>query len=89
MIHAAEIVETTKTVVCSTPEAVFATLTGEDHKEVPIWIANVSDKKSQYSIFVNQKNKTWTIVQFNEKVACIIGTGDSYKFSPEMFGRPS
>jgi hypothetical protein len=62
-----------KKVVCTYTRIVLDTLT-EDYAEQPIWIGNTSDSK--YSLFTNKKGG-WTIIQFNDKIACVIGAGES------------
>ena len=62
-----------KPVVCDKIETILNTLTKE-FSEKPIWLGVAGD--SNYSVFVNKKG-AWTIIQFTEKVACIIGTGET------------
>jgi hypothetical protein len=71
-----------KKVACTTIEIVLSTLT-EDFNEEPIWIGQ--DTESRYSLFTN-KEGSWTIIQFNDKIACVIGTGKSSK---QLFSGPS
>ena len=52
------------------------------YEESPIWVGQ--DEKSKYSLFVS-KSGTWTLVQFTENVACILGVG---KGSREIFSGP-
>jgi hypothetical protein len=70
-----------KKVVCNSIEIVLSTLT-EGYSEQPIWIGEGADSK--YSLFTN-KQGAWTIIQFNDKIACIIGAGQS---SREIFLGP-
>jgi hypothetical protein len=70
-----------KKVVCNSIEIVLSTLT-EGHSEQPIWIGEGSDSK--YSLFTNKRG-AWTIIQFSDKIACIIGAGES---SREIFLGP-
>jgi hypothetical protein len=70
-----------KKVVCTTVEIVLSTLT-EDYDEQPIWIGQSSD--SRYSLFTD-KQGSWTIIQFNDKIACVIGAGRS---SRQIFSGP-
>ena len=62
-----------KPVVCDISKVVIETLIGKDYKEQPFWIGN--DETSRYVMLVNEKTKTWSFVQFNENVACVLGTG--------------
>lgn len=62
-----------KPVFCTDVKSMIEFLSGEDYREVPTWVGK--DEKSKYVIMANEKTKTWTIVQFNDQVACVLGTG--------------
>lgn len=62
-----------KPVFCTDVKSMIEFLSGEDHREVPTWIGK--DDSSKYLLMANEKTKTWTIVQFNDQVACVLGTG--------------
>lgn len=66
-----------KPVVCDTPKIVIETLTGKEYKEQPFW-AGV-DENSRYVMLVNEDTGTWSIVQFNKNIACILGTGNNHR----------
>jgi hypothetical protein len=66
-----------KPVVCEATEKVIESLQKGQYKENPTWIGY--DDKSKYALFSNEKTKTWTIIQFNETIACIIGVGEGGK----------
>jgi hypothetical protein len=66
-----------KPVFCDKTQTVIKALTNENVKEQPIWIG--TDEDSRYSLFANEKEGTWTIIQFNKDVACILGTGENHK----------
>ncbi len=61
-----------KTVVCDKIETILNSITNE-FSEKSIWLGVSGD--SNYSVFVN-KNGAWTIIQFTDRIACIIGTGE-------------
>jgi hypothetical protein len=73
--HAQEPIKLEKTVVCHNAEQVLDNL-NKTHKEVPLWGGHLP--QSNVAVFVNPKTKTWTIVQWNEVVACIIDSGTGY-----------
>ena len=62
-----------KPVFCSDVKSMIEFLSGEEYREVPAWVGK--DEKSKYVLMANEKTKTWTIVQFNDQVACVLGTG--------------
>lgn len=67
-----------KPIECFEMEPLFRGLMGSDYKEKPIWQGTEPGATlSRYSLFVNAETKTWTLVQFDEKVACVLGTGDT------------
>lgn len=74
VIGFSEVVTVEKPVVCDKRDVVFNTLIIGDYKEVPVWVGK--DARSNYTLFVNETTKTWTFLQFTEKVACILGSGE-------------
>ena len=72
----AQTVTVEKTVQCGSTATLIQELQGNSYKEKPIWWGiEPSSSASRYSLFVNDETKTWTLIQFNETVACVIGTG--------------
>lgn len=63
-----------KPVICDKTEKVIDVLQKGRYKENPIWIG--TDDQSRYALFVNERTKSWTMIQFNETIACIIGVGE-------------
>jgi len=64
-----------KQVVCNWVSVVLDSLKNT-HKEEPIWLGNDRDR-TRYSVFVNPKNGHFTIIQFNNEIACVLGGGNS------------
>lgn len=73
-----------KQVVCDQTKTVMETLTGKEYKEQPFWIG--TDETSRFVMLTNEKTGAWTFVQFNENIACILGTGEHYK---QIFSKPA
>jgi hypothetical protein len=67
-----------KPVICDNTDAVIKALSGENYQEKPVWLGASDEKLVNYSLWVNTSTKTWTIVQFNNDIACILGTGEAY-----------
>ena len=65
-----------KPIVCSTPKEVIESLTGPKYREEPLW--GGTDDADRYVITVNKQSKTWTLIQFNKDIACILGSGENY-----------
>jgi hypothetical protein len=69
---------TKKEVYCDKTEKIISILQGEDFEEAPIWFGKSDGNAPNYSLFVNQKIKSWTIIQFNKETACVLGTGEGF-----------
>lgn len=69
-----EVITTTKKVVCLDVNVLLTQLSQE--KELLFWAG--ADKRSYYALFVNEKTKSWTLIQFNKEVGCVIGMGDQH-----------
>ena len=75
----AQLATTKKEVYCDKTETMISVLKSRDYEESPIWIGKEKDSKApNYSLFVNQETKTWTIIQFNKETACVLGAGESF-----------
>ena len=73
-------VQVEKPVICVEPASLYKSLTGEDLQEQIQWGGQSDSGDSKYLLFVNKKTRTWTFVQLNEKIACILGTGEKSIF---------
>lgn len=63
-----------KPVICDKVEIVIRGLQDGQYQEQPFWIG--VDDLSRYTLFTNPKTRTWTLVQFNDRIACILGAGE-------------
>ncbi len=66
-----------KPIVCEETRIVLSTLLSSEYEEFPIWMG--SGENSRYSLFANEKTKSWTLLQYDEKIACILGVGTHYR----------
>lgn len=64
-----------KKIVCNWVSVILGTLK-ETYKEEPVWVG-IDKDRSRYGLFVNPKNGHFTLVQFNNEIACILGAGES------------
>ena len=64
--------------------AVLTTLFSGDYQEFPIWMG--TGENSRFSLFANEKTKSWTLIQYDEKIACVLGVGTQYRM---VFNGPS
>jgi hypothetical protein len=73
--------EVPKTVSCGSLATIVKALTGKDIGETPVWIGRDENGRSNYAVFMNDRTGSFTILQFNTEVACILGAGNkSEKF---------
>lgn len=77
-IAIAEPVTVEKPVLCENTKILIEILSNSKYKEVPVWVGN--DESSKYSIFANETTGSWTFIQFNSTIACILGTGENHNF---------
>ena len=68
--------EINKAVPCGDTKLVLKSLISE-YGENPFWMGE--DTTSGYVLLVNEKSKTWTILQYNDETACILGTGVNHR----------
>jgi hypothetical protein len=74
-----------KPIICDKAELILGALI-EQGQELPTWIGRGDgEDNSQTTILVNEKTKTWTIIQFEKDRACVLGSGVSSK---EIFYGP-
>ena len=86
-IAVAQSVTVQKPVECADTATLLRGLSGSDYKENPIWWGiEPGATVSRYSLFVNEQTKTWTLIQFDEKIACVLGTGEN---STQIFNGPT
>jgi hypothetical protein len=75
----AEGILTKKEVYCDKPETIIGLLKSKDYKEIPLWFGKETESKApNYMLFGNNETKSWTIVQFNNELACVIGAGEGF-----------
>lgn len=66
--------ELQKSILCDTLQNVINAVS-KDFDEKPLWAGK--DKATQYVITFNEKTKSWSFIQFDENMACILGTGEA------------
>ena len=85
-IAVAQSVTVQKPTECADTATLLRGLAGSDYKEKPIWLGTEPGVTlSRYSLFVNEETKSWTLIQFDEKIACVLGTGEA---STQIFNGP-
>ena len=66
-----------KPIVCEETSVVVSILLSSEYQEFPIWSG--SGENSRFSLFANEKTKSWTLIQYDEKNACVLGVGTHYR----------
>ena len=85
-IAVAQVVTVQKPTECADTATLLRGLAGSDYKEKPIWWGiEPGATLSRYSLFVNDETKSWTLIQFDDKIACVLGTGEA---STRIFNGP-
>lgn len=75
-----------KPVYCAPFAELLQALTGDSYKELPVWAAKDGADDSRYVLFVNGKNKNWTLIQVWKSTGCILGAGTGSHGMSGMIG---
>jgi len=67
-------VERKKTVVCDDTNKIMKELISGEYEENPAW--GGTGDKSMFILLINKKTGTWTLVEGNKTIACILGVGE-------------
>jgi hypothetical protein len=70
----------TRKITCAPLTELLEDLNSTNIKEVPVWIGTSNDPEIKYSVLVNKKTDTWTIIQYNNGAACVISIGEGNQF---------
>ena len=75
LAHAQQTQTLQKTVECAPSNTVLKNLQSK-YGEQPLWGAQVLH--TTLAVFVNHTTKTWTLLQFDDNLACVLDTGTNY-----------
>jgi hypothetical protein len=78
-----------KTIVCGDRQEVIESLVGDVYTESPLWVGNDSMDGSEYMMLINHHTGTWTILQMNATIACVLGVGTSIRLNVSNLGNPT
>jgi len=67
-----------KNIICDDATKLIGEIVKE-FGETPVWSGADPATKTTYGVLMNPNTNTWTIIQFDGKVACILGVGDEAK----------
>ena len=65
-----------KPVLCADRDRIIRELAGPQYQEMPVWMGLENTTGDRYGLFVNTDTGSWTLIQFDKTVACIIGAGE-------------
>ena len=81
--HAQEIIDLTKPIKCSDAQSVMNYFV-DTHKETPIWVGK-SVHNTHITLLMNKETRSWTIIEYDVKLACVLGAGeDKSGSSPQI-----
>jgi hypothetical protein len=79
----AQLFDSKTTIQCGETKYILANLIGEEIQEHPLWVGTNDTSKTSTMVMVNNNTQTWTVVQFDKKIACVLGVGEGFKFKKE------
>jgi len=81
--HAQEIIDLQKPLKCSDAQAIMNYFV-DTHKETPVWVGK-SVQNTYVTLLMNRETRSWTIIEYDTKLACVLGAGeDKSGSSPEI-----
>ena len=64
--------------ICDDTKILFEKI--KEYKESPIALGEMTGlEKARFSLWMNPKTKTWTIVYTKDKQSCVVGVGEKLK----------
>jgi len=85
LLASAQSIQINKPVTCDSTLLVFQALL-EQAGEKPIWVGKGDGADTSTTVVLaNEKTKSWTIIQFDKNMACVLGSGVS---SQQIFTGP-
>jgi hypothetical protein len=72
--NAQEIIDLNKPMKCSEAQNVMNYFTN-NHKETPVWVGKTVHG-SYITLLANKETRSWTIVEYDSKIACVLGAGE-------------
>lgn len=73
--NAQEQIELTKVMKCGKAQWVFNHFK-DAYGETPTWVGKDSATGSYLTLLVNKQKRTWTMVQYDSGIACVLGAGE-------------
>lgn len=64
--------------LCSKLDTVLQAIMISEFKELPVWVGD-AEKGVKLALVANEKTKTWTMILYDDKTACIMLAGEGYR----------
>jgi hypothetical protein len=80
----AQVSEYERKFTCGETKFVISALT-KTAQEKPIWVGADPETKTQTMILQNTKTLTWTVVQYDQNMACVLHSGEGFKILADSF----
>ena len=81
--NAQEIIDLTKPLKCSDAQTVINYFVNT-HKESPVWVGK-SVHNTHITLMMNRETRSWTMIEYDDKLACVLGAGEEKSSSNEIF----
>jgi len=72
--NAQELIRLQKPLQCSNAEFVMSHF-AKEYGEMPVWVGK-TDTNSHITLLANKEKKTWTVVEYTDTTACVLGSGN-------------
>jgi hypothetical protein len=79
----AQLQEYERRLTCGETQFVMSALI-KTAQEKPVWGGTDPQTGTQTSILVNAKTLTWTVVQYDHKMACVLQSGEGFRVLTEV-----
>jgi hypothetical protein len=80
----AQLSEYERKFTCGKTQFVISVLT-KNAEEKPIWAGTDPQSGTQTMILQNNKTLTWTVVQYDQSMACVLQSGEGFKILTDSF----
>ena len=78
LVFASDWIEAHKPIDCGPFQEILSIVTQKGVEEEVAWIGK-AENNSSVALFLNPKTSTWTLVQYNKEVSCVLEMGKTSK----------
>jgi hypothetical protein len=82
--NAQEVIELNKPMKCGNAQFVMNHF-AQEYGELPLWVGKEKQSGSYITILVNKEKKTWTVIQYDASLACVLGAGEGGSSTEAFF----